>query len=211
MARVRKIERNPKDGKNYFLVDANFLTMKYISSNIAPNSKEKNRIDKCMEWWNEINSQLRNGKARVYVPDICIAETFKVIAKKYYEDKWYKTSSAMDNARRRFRRDIVNKPKTLRSANRIIKFHDLPTSRDVIISVDRFYRLFMKHNKKVQLPDLIIVGSAKYLIDFFDIQKNRLHIVTLDKALWEGTKKINELPNAYDPVQPSDYKDRIFI
>lgn len=211
MARVRKIERNPKDGKNYFLVDANFLAMKYIPSKIAPNSKEKNRIDKCMEWWNEINSQLKNGKARVYVPDICIAETFKVIAKKYYEDKWYKTSSAMNNARQRFRRDIVNKPETLRSANRIIKFHDLPTSRDVIISVDRFYRLFMKHEKKVQLPDLIIVASAKYLIDFFDIQKNRLHIVTLDKALWEGTKKINELPNAYDPVQPLDYKDRIFI
>ncbi len=210
MPRVRKIKRNPNPGKNYFLVDANFLANKYIPTSVAPNIQERTRIERCLEWWNEINAQIKKEKARVYVPDICIAETFKVLAKKYYLDKWFKSSSAMNNARNRFRKDIVNEPEKLRSAKRVISFHDLPTSRDVIISVDRFYHLFMKHRKNVQLPDLIIVGSAKYLLDFFDIPKQRLHIVTMDRALWEGSKKISELPNAYDPVQPSDYRDRVF-
>ena len=69
----------------------------------------------------------------------------------------------------------------------------------------------MKHKKNVSLPDLILVGSAKFLIDFYDIPKKRLHIITMDRRLWEGSKKINEIPNAYDPVQPSDYRDRVFI
>jgi hypothetical protein len=51
---------------------------------------------------------------------------------------------------------------------------------------------------------------SQYLIDFFDIPKERLHIVTLDRGLWEGSKKIQELPNAYDPVQPGDLRDRVF-
>ncbi len=210
MPRVRKIQRNPNPEKNYFLVDANFLANKYIPPSIAPDAHQRMRIERCLEWWEEIDAQLDAETARVYVPDIHIAETFKVLAKKYYEDAWFSSPQAMNNARVRFRKDIVNKTERLRSAKRVIRFHDLPTSRDIIISVDRFYRLFMKHKKKVQLPDLIIVGSAKYLLDFFDIRKPYLHIVTLDRSLWEGSKKIGELPNAYDPVQSSDRRDRVF-
>ena len=161
--------------------------------------------------WREIDAQLKDGTARVYVPDICIAETFKVIAKKYYEEGWFSTTQAMNNARVRFRREIVNKPEALRAANRVIRHHDLPTSRDIVISVDRFYRLFMKHRKRVSLPDLILVGAAKYLLDFFDLSKSHLHIVTLDRPLWEGSKKIAELPNAYDPPQAPDRAERVFL
>lgn len=210
MARVRKIYRTPEKGRNHFLVDANFLANKHIPPSIAPNRHQKERIERCLEWWNEIDAQLEAKIARVYVPDICIAETFKVIAKKYYEESWFKSPQAMNNARLRFRKDIVNKPELLRAANRVIRYHDIPTSRDIIISVDRFYRLFMTHEKKVSLPDLILVGAAKYLIDFFDLPKSHLHIITLDKPLWEGSKKISELPNAYDPTQASDRVDRVF-
>jgi hypothetical protein len=86
----------------------------------------------------------------------------------------------------------------------------LPASREVIVAVDRFYEQFLKNKKQVSLPDLILLATAKYLIDFFDIPSRNLHIVTLDKELWSGSKKIQELPNAYDPTNPKDRCSRIF-
>jgi hypothetical protein len=107
-------------------------------------------------------------------------------------------------------KDITMTRKELKRQNRKVKYHDVSTSRDMIISVDRFYELFMKHGKKVQLPDLIIVATAKYFMDFYDLPRSQLHIITLDQDLWSGSKKIAELPNAYDPTQKSDDFDRIF-
>jgi hypothetical protein len=40
--------------------------------------------------------------------------------------------------------------------------------------------------------------------------QDQLHIVTLDKPLWEGIKKIQELPNAYDPTMASNYAGKVF-
>ncbi|HKZ42004.1 MAG TPA: hypothetical protein VJ044_13650 [Candidatus Hodarchaeales archaeon] len=210
MARVRKISRNPNPGKNHFLVDANFLANRFIPPGVAPDASQIGRIERCNEWWDEIEAQLRRNNARVYVPDICIAETFKVLAKKYYEENWFKRPVDVNNARKKLSKFLSVPAKTLKAAKRYIKVHDVSTTRDIIISVDRFYELFHKHNKKVSLPDLIVVATAKYLVDFFDIPKERLHIVTLDKGLWAGSKKIQELPNAYDPTQVSDYRDRVF-
>jgi hypothetical protein len=116
----------------------------------------------------------------------------------------------LNNARERLRKHITSSPKALRSSKRRIEYHDVSTSRDIIISVDRFYELFNKYGKRVSLPDLIIVATAKYLIDFFDLPKARLHVVTLDRDLWEGTKKIQELPNAYDPTHGHDAAKRVF-
>ena len=121
-------------------------------------------------------------------PDICIAETFKVLAKKYYEDKWFPRAIDLTNARNRLRKAITTSPKSLRLFKRRIAYHDVATSRDIIISVDRFYELFHKYKKRVSLPDLLIVATAKYLVDFFDLPRTRLHIITLDQQLWEGTK-----------------------
>lgn len=210
MARVRKITRNPNPGKNYYLVDACFLANRFIPPAIAPDAHQRNRINKCNEWWDEIEVELKKNKARVYVPDICIAETFKTLAKKYYEEKWFKKPIDLNNARKKLAKFIAVPAKTLKAANRVIKVHDISTTRDLIISVDRFYELFHKYKKKVSLPDLIVVATAKYLIDFYDIPKERLHIITLDTGLWEGSKKIPELPNAYNPTQASDSRDRIF-
>jgi predicted nucleic acid-binding protein len=210
MARVRKIDRTPAAGKNYFLVDACFLANRFIPVNRAPIGHQRTRIEKCLEWWQEIESQIKANKARIYVPDICIAETFKVLAKKYYEDKWFTSATEHNNARNRLRSFISTDPRTLRAQKRQVKVHDISTTRDLIISVDRFYELFHKHKKSVSLPDLIIVATAKYLLDFYDIPRDRLHIVTLDGGLWEGSKKIQELPNAYDPTKPGDVVARIF-
>ncbi|MGB8958213.1 MAG: hypothetical protein WCC00_04285 [Candidatus Aminicenantales bacterium] len=183
---------------------------KYIPPSIVTDVYERQRIERCQEWWAEINQQLARQDARVYVPDICIAETFKTLSKKYFEEHWFSTPNELANAKRQLRKDIVIPPKKLSSFNRDIKFHDIPTSRDIIIAVDRFFELFQKHHLSVSLPDLIIVATAKYMMDFFDIPKERLHIITLDGNLWTGTKRITEIPRAYNPTQDSDVRSRIF-
>lgn len=211
VARIRKIHRNLVQGKNYFVVDANFLANKYIPTNRAPDLRQITRIEKSLEWWAEIDSQLRAGKARVYIPDLCIAETFKVLARKYYVDKWFRNYREYNKARTSLIKEITTSPKDLRSYSRQIKYHDISTSRDIIISVDRFFEVFQKAGLIVQLPDLVILATAKYLMDFYDIPRNRLHIVTLDRKLRDGSKKIQELPNAYNPTTPKDERSRVFI
>lgn len=210
MPKVRKIDRFPESGRNYYLIDACFLANKYIPSSIVTNVHERQRIERCMEWWEEIDQQIKFRKARIYIPDVCIAETFKTLSKKYFEDHWFSTWNEMDNAKKLLRKDIIMSPKSMRASHREIRYHDVPTSRDIIISVDRFFELFQTHHLAVSLPDLIIVATAKYLMDFFDIPKERLHIVTLDEHLWKGTKKITELPRAYNPAQVTDVRKRIF-
>jgi hypothetical protein len=85
--------------------------------------------------------------------------------------------------------------------------------RDLIISVDRFYESFLKKkdSRGVSLADLIVAAAAKYLMDFFDIPKDRVHIVTLDRGLRIGISRINDLPNAYDPTRKEDRAARIFL
>ncbi|MBA7700947.1 hypothetical protein ES703_109673 [subsurface metagenome] len=165
MARIRKIYRNPAQGKNYFVIDANFLANKYIPSNRAPNPREETRIQKCLEWWTEIDSQLDINKARVYIPDLCIAETFKVLAQKYY-DRWFHNYSEYSKARRCLIGDITVSDKILRAHIRQIKYHDISTSRDIIISVDRFYEVFHREGLTVQLPDLVIQLCVNFIPPF---------------------------------------------
>jgi len=210
VARIRKIYLNPAEGKNYFVIDANFLANKYIPPDRASKPEEKTRIQKCLEWWDEIDAQLNINKARVYIPDLCVAETFKVLAQKHYVDKWFKNPREYQEARNRLIKDITVPPKTLRAYIRQIKYHDIPTSRDIIISVDRFYEVFHKAGLTVQLPDLVILATAKYLMDFYDIPKSRLHIVTCDRKLRDGAKKSQELPYVYDPSATKDEPSRVF-
>jgi hypothetical protein len=131
------------------------------------------------------------------------------LAKKYYEDKWFKWRD-YNSAKRHLIEDIRIPAKILQVQQRNILYHDISTNRDIIIAVDRFYALFMKHGKKVSLPDLILIATAKYLMDFFDIPRNLLHIITLDKNLWSGTKQIAELPNAYDPTAKNNSCEKVF-
>lgn len=210
MPRVRKIDRTPARGINHYVVDACFLANRHIPERFVPPGKELDRVHACIAWWLEIEDQLARGVARVYIPDVCIAETFKVLATKYYEDHWFPSSGQLGNARLKLRRAITLDAATLRRADRRIQFHDIPTTRDIIVAVDRFYELFHRHKKSVSVPDLIIVATAKYLIDFYSIPSSQLHIVTLDRGLYEGTGHINELPNAYNPVLVRDSPTRVF-
>ncbi len=211
MAGIRKIQRNPpKSRRNYYVVDACFLSEKYLPIGSGQKAVEKDRIRRVHKWWREIDRQVENERARVYVPDLCIAESFKVLAKKYYQDSAFSTSSAYKSARERLVKDVTTPPKVLKAQLRHIRYHDLPATRDIIIAVDRFYELFLEHKKSVGVIDLIVVASAKYLMDFFDMPKAQIHIITMDRPLWQGIKKIAELPNAYDPDEYPDSFERVF-
>lgn len=211
MARIRKIEKNPaKSKKNYYLVDASFIAEKYLPISFALDTDTKKRLRECKKWWKEIDRQINNERARVYIPDICIAEAFKVLAKKYYKESAFKSYGDYKRAKGSLSNDVTITRKELRKQNRHIKYHDLPTTRDVIIAVDRFYESFIKNNNNVGVIDLIIVANAKYLMDFHDVQKNQIHIITFDKALRNGTKKISELPNAYYPSLGNDVFKKVF-
>jgi hypothetical protein len=200
MARFRKIERQPSGGwRNYYLVDANFLANKHLPSSAAPDSHQRDRIIRCHEWWAEIDTQLANRAARVFVPDLCIAEAFKVLAKKYYREKWL-TKDEFRVARDCLSADMRTTTKDLKKSVRDVRYHDISTNRDIVIGVDRFFELFYKAGKNVQIVDLIVLSTAKYLMEFFDVPREMLHIVTLDTALREGIAKATDLPNGYDPA-----------
>jgi hypothetical protein len=207
---IRKIELRPTE-RQYYLVDTNFLVNKFMPLNAIPADHwDKNRVAACQAWWAKIDSQLNHRDARVYVPDVCIAEAFKVLAaKRYGGDKWF-TTPTYNRARKQLSEFVQTHPKTLRSYDRHIRVHDISTNRDIIVSVDRFFELFFKHKKKVQIADLILASTAKYLMDFYDIPKTSLHIVTLDKPLREGIAKSSDLPPAYDPTLKSHRADVVF-
>lgn len=210
MARVRKIKRAPSE-KIAYVIDANFLVNKFIPPALVTDTNERAVIEKSLEWWAEVDKQLQAGHALIYVPDICIAESFKVLAKKYYKHRYFKRPVDHKNARDKLAAFLQTPARTMRAANRRIKVHDVPTSRDLIISVDRFNELYHKHGKNVSVVDLLILATAKYLIDFYAIPKSRMNIITLDTALWEGSKKVQELPNAYHPGKASDAAARVFV
>ncbi len=210
MARIRKISKNPRKAeRNYFVVDASFLSNKYLPIGTAPTSEEQAMIRHAHKWWREIDRQVLDERARVYVPDLCIAEAFKVLAKKYYSNS-FASAATYKSARDRLSTDVSMSHKELQAHKRYVAYHDVSASRDIIVAVGRFYELFMKHKCNVGIIDLILVSTAKYLMDFHDARRKQIHIITHDNALWRGTKKVPELPNAYDPSEPGDEYSRVF-
>jgi predicted nucleic acid-binding protein len=209
MSRVRKINPNPPS-TNYYLVDACFLANRYISPDKLP-LKEREQVERCKKWWTEIENQLEKRKAIVYVPDVCIAEAFQVLAKKYYRDHAFASAAAYGQARKRLSRDITTSTRVLKRAARQIKFHDISTSRDVIIAVDRFLEVFQKNKLKVSTPDLIVLATAKYLIDFYRIPSSMLYVITCDGPLHRGSRKFRDIPSTFNPISGFETADRVFL
>jgi predicted nucleic acid-binding protein len=212
MPKVRKIDRVPENGKNYFLIDANFLANKFLPIRIVPNGTETERIKSCLLWWREIEAQIKQGRARVFVPDICIAEAFKVLAKRYYvrKAKWFKSFQQYSQARGRLSNKVRLDYKALKTTGRKVAYHDISTNRDIIISVDRFFEPFCKNEANVQISDFILAATAKYLMEFYDLPKDHLHIITLDHRLRKVIERVAELPNAYDPTIKSNRAPLVF-
>jgi hypothetical protein len=64
-------------------------------------------------------------------------------------------------------------------------------------------------------PTITIITNGPYLVEGGPPLANQhirdhLHIVTLDRALCEGSQKVQELPNAYDPTIDKDASHRVF-
>lgn len=210
MTHGRKIPRTPPE-RLFYLLDANFLANVFIPYARVTNVREQDRVLRSQDWWVEISAQLKRGSGRVFVPDVCIAEAFKVLAKKYYEDRYFRNPAEYKLARDGLRRFLHTPAAILKSADRRIQVHDLSTSRDIIIAVDRFYEIFAKHRLSASIIDLIILATAKYLIDFFNIPPSRLIIVTLDNSLWRGTRKLTDIPTAFNPNSPGENASKVFV
>jgi hypothetical protein len=68
----------------------------------------------------------------------------------------------------------------------------------------------MKHCHNASLPDLIILATAKYLLNFYRLTHESLIIVTMDTALHAGSKKASDIPSAFNPTLKSESAAVVF-
>lgn len=198
----------------YYLVDANFLANRHINEKLVGDAKEQKQILCAKAWWKKIKEQLKNNQARVYILDLCIAEAFKVLAKKYYNNEdIFSNAGSYSHAKRALAKDLTLSSKEAKKSIRSIKYHDIQTNRDIIISVDRFFEKSCRDRKKygaTSIVDLMILSTAKYLVDFYGLPKDRLFIITQDKPLYKLAKSYADLPMVFNPAEPRDAADKIF-
>lgn len=209
MARQRHIQSSPKGYANHYLVDACFLTNKYLNPTPITDPKEANRVKSCKEWWTEIRRQMRNGCAKVFIPDICIAEAFKTLSKKYYKDGCLSSPVAYKNAREKLIRDVHLSAKDARRVQRKIVYHDIQMNRDIIISVDRFFEKVYKKDLNVGIIDLLLLATGKYLMDFYGFGREELFIITIDGPLYKLARSLNDIPQVFNPVE--EPAQRVFV
>lgn len=185
----------------FFLVDACFLANKYL-----PNDKtillEKQNINDCKRHWSFIHKYINSGNGTVYIPDIIVAETFKVFAKKYYlkQHSLFKSKDQYQRIKKKLEHDLRQNIQQLKAANRKIMYHDVHADRDIIVGASRFFEIFFKQGGgKISIPDLILLSTAKYFIDFFGIPKENIIIISSDKAIIKIAKYCSDIPNVFNP------------
>ncbi|HEY3250986.1 MAG TPA: hypothetical protein VGK25_07695, partial [Ignavibacteria bacterium] len=160
----------------------------------------------CRAWWQVIDFQLNSGYATVYINDMCISETFKVIAKKYYQGRKF-SAGRYQRIRNKITEDLQIDVKTLISAKRKIKYHNLQVDRDLIVGASRFLEIAHKNNlHRISVIDLVILSSAKYLMDFYKIDKDSIKIISGDDKIIRCSKKANDIPNVIDALDNSPSK-----
>jgi predicted nucleic acid-binding protein len=205
----RVIKTNPEHF-NHFLVDACFLVNKYLNPARVNDAKEKNQIQCCQDWWRNISSQLKAGKAKVFAPDIVIAEAFKTLAKKNFKERIFKYPVYYKNACERLRKDMRLSAKKARSTTRKIAFHDIQMNRDIIISVDRFFEKLYKKKLNVGIVDLLLLATGKYLMDFYGLGRDELFIVTIDTSLYRLARSLQDIPPTFNPMLKADSASSVF-
>lgn len=207
----RVIQRFPENDSNHYLVDACFLVNKYLKPEWIKDEKDRKAVQECRSWWEEITKQIKHERAKVYIPNICIAEAFKVLAKKNFKDRIFKYPQNYQNARTALHRDIHLTTKDAAKQRRKIRFHDIETNRDIIISVDRFFEKLHKLNVRVEIVDLLLLATGKYLIDFFDFNQRNLFIVTIDGQLYQLARSLQDVPQTFNPHNPKDSANKVFV
>jgi hypothetical protein len=211
MRRKHRVIGNNPQSLNHFLVDACFLVNKYINPNWINDPNEKRRIQCCRDWWEQIKKQLKQDKAKVFAPDIIIAEAFKTLAKKNFKERIFKYPVYYKNACERLRKDMRLSAKKAKGAKRKIKFHDIQMNRDIIISVDRFFeKLYKKNLPRVGIVDLLFLATGKYLMDFYGFARDELFIVTIDTGLYKLARSLQDIPSAFNPTHKRDSASHVF-
>ena len=199
MSRIKKIYTN--SDLHCFVVDACVLVDAALGSVLTvPEHAGKPQTK---DWWDRIHQLALAGKSTIYIPDICIAEAFKVVAKKYWAEELL-TPSQKKKVETLLRDWVTIDNKMLKKPGRTVPVHDISTNRDIIISVDRFLQITMTNGcQGLSVPDLIVAATAKYLIDFYNFRREVLHIVTNDEKL---AKLIRACYQFTAPIEPQKHQ-----
>lgn len=198
--------------EQFYVVDANFLVYRFLNASRIADNKEKGRAEVAKKYWTIIDQQRKDGLAKVFALDVCIAEAFKVLAKKYYKkNSVFPTSGYLNTARKALRNEISLSAREASKSNRKITFHDIQTTRDIVIGVDRFFEKAFKMNKNVGVIDLLILSTCLYLVDFLGFDRERIHFITMDGALYDLARTYAELPSAFNPDRTADAPAKVFV
>ncbi len=195
----------------FFLVDACFLVNKYLPNNNTVDQEKQNIID-CKKHWGIIHKYINTGSGTVYIPDLIIAETFKVLAKKYYlkNHSMFKSKDQYQRIKKKLENDLRQNIQQLKAANRKILYHDVHVDRDIIVGASRFFEIFFKKGDgKVSIPDLILLSTAKYFIDFFGVPKENIIIISSDKAIIKIAKYCSDIPNVFNPYYKKNVLNKL--
>jgi hypothetical protein len=206
----KKIVLEPKE-TIYYIIDTDFFVNKYLNPSEGSNTHDRDRIRNSHKWWEIIDWQINKKFAILYINDLCIAETFKVIAKKYYIEKFLKRNR-YQNIRNKITSDIQLSISKLISKCRFIKYHNLSIERDIIVGASRYLEIAHKHNlQTISVVDLITLSSAKYLMDFYRINKEQIYILTGDDKIIKCSKFSKDGSIVIDPLNPKNTYDKYYI
>lgn len=195
-----------------YLVDACFVVPHVLDASSIANEAEKARVLGSKAYWSHIENQRSAGEARVFILDVCIAEAFKVLAKKYYDKKGtFPSYSHYATAKRRLQNLVKLSTRDAAKSKRTVTFHDIQTTRDIIIGIDRFFEVLHKKSlHRVGIVDLLILSTARYLVDFLGLGRDELFLITTDNQLYSLARKVRELPTCFNPDRPQDAANHVF-
>jgi hypothetical protein len=209
---IRCIPKTPKS-TIWYLVDACFLVNKFFNEKRTRDRGEIDSITAAKQYWEIIDQQLAKGQCRIFLLDVCIAEAFKVLAKKRYQrSSLIRTAKEYNRIASKMSKELSLSSKEAKRTKRTIKYHDLQTCRDIIIGVDRFFEATYKRGGAgLGTIDLMLLSAGKYLMDFYGFSRSDLFMITQDRALYKIARSMNDLPKTFNPQESRDNFKKVFV
>ena len=196
----------------WYLVDTCCLVNKYLDAGWATDQNEKDAILSAQEYWRVIDQQLGKRQCKIFLLDVCIAEAFRVLAKKRYQSTpFFKSKVDYNRTCDRMSKDLSLGSREAKRMDRNVQYHDIQTCSDIIIEVDRFFEaIFKRGGAGLRTVDLMLLSTGKYLMDYYGITKEDLFLITQDKELYRIARTLNDLPKAFNPQDPKDNHRKVF-
>ena len=205
----------PKAPKNsiWYLIDACFLVNKYLDETRTKDQGEIDSISAAKQYWKIIDQQLSKGQCKIFILDVCIAEAFKVLAKKRYQKSTLiKSAVEYNRTCAKMSEELRLTTKEAKRQNRTIRYHDIQTCSDIILGIDRFFEATYKRGGAgLGTVDLMLLSTGKYLMDFYGFTKADLFLITQDRVLYKIARSLNDLPKTFNPQEPKDNYKKVFI